>query len=287
MILSVENVKRAQHQGAREYMEDTGFALEVNERFYAAFVFDGHNGAQASLFLLNNVPRLLGAALAKETLAGQVRKVGGTEREVIENTVGELFRYLNEVFRKRRNIAGSTVSGILVDRAAGQILVVTCGDSQVLVYGTMGKELFVSTRDSLDTPKEREVVAAQGVRVAKDSGGMWRLEDSINMSKAFGNFGNSKALDRAMQLTGARKVKTEWLDDVFKGRKRVRIVIGTDGLFDEIPTESFMKSSFLRSIRNLDALLALIGTEGEKRDNITMIVLEVAEVAPSAGSPSP
>lgn len=256
--MQIERIEIAESIGLRDYMEDAHCVQDLNSRFFSAFVFDGHGGADAAIFLKKYF----------STALKQIPK--DVAIDDIPLLVRRLIRDLHLVFVKNYNMQGSTICGCIVDKLNNVIFVVNLGDSQLTMYGPQGKMLYISKKDTTDDPLARQHLAKLGIKVSR-LGGVWRMEDVLNLTKAFGDLGYSQELDTAL-----RKLKA-WdprVDKIALTQKCTRITIATDGLFDEIPAELYSQVPFLRKLPIQD-LASFVAEKGTKGDNVTIVSFDI------------
>lgn len=261
-ILHMKDVEVVSDVGKRPYMEDVSLTLKVNDRFYCAFVFDGHNGSRASTYLRDALSKYLPKLLTKDV-----------DGALIPSVLRNIFDKLGKDFKKKKWIDGSTIAGIIIDLFSGVFHVITLGDSQTLIMGLQGKVNYISHRDSTDILEERQRVARSGFKIEKENAAaMWRLY-GLNMTKAFGNYHTDK-LDEALQKTNGRMPHIHTME-LPKTQQNATILIASDGLFDEVSPEHIADVPLLRKMTPT-RLLSVVMADGFKGDNCTIVKLVVS-----------
>lgn len=260
--LVISKVEMVSSIGTREYMEDVIFCPKelINKRFYAAFVFDGHNGGRASQYLKVWFGKLLPQFLLNDLDASS-----------LPNTITTIISKLGSEFKRQKKIDGSTITGVIIDTIENAIHVVNIGDSVTMLYGIQGKVIFVTRRDSTDNPQERQRLLDLGLDVEKDPNSMWRM-CGLNMSKAFGNY-HTGPLDDALNKSG-RKAQVNTIH-MPKGIQYLNVIIASDGLFDEIQAEHVAQVPILRKLK-LEKLMKFVQDEGFKGDNFSAIKMQIS-----------
>jgi serine/threonine protein phosphatase PrpC len=254
-MITVSDVSIGESKGQREYMEDRLFAKHISSSIYAAFVFDGHGGTRAADYLVENVPKLL-------------KGLSELDPPLFKYYLSDMFDTLNEEFSKLDDTSGSTISGVVVHKPLNTAYVLQCGDSQTVMYGGMGANLFVSEKDDLDDAAVRKTLETRhGVSVKKDKGGLWRLEGILNMRAAFGNFHLGVDFGASFAKIQGRTVKVAVLP---LKHKRTTVILGSDGIFDEVPAPIFAQVKVFREM-SAQQLATFIGKTGGKGDNTAFV----------------
>lgn len=249
--LEVNDISTAADIGKRDYMEDRIYHSYVNNRFFCAFCFDGHQSEHAAEFLANrfetDLPIVLNSNLPHKDIPFIFTK---------------MIQRLSDEYKASGNDDGSTISGVIVDLQNGIINVCNIGDSQVLICGLGGKKIFVSERDACDLPHERERLSDLGITIKKED--TWRLPGGLNMTKAFADFTGDE-LEKALDSSGRSPSVTQ----IRLPQKCGTIIIATDGLWDDLSTDVIASSPFFRKKNALE--LVEIAKTGMKGDNISII----------------
>jgi len=260
--LEITKVECVTSIGKRAYMEDTVYCPRelINERFYVAFVFDGHNGPEASHYLRNSFTRSLSNHLRSDLTS-----------EKLPIVMTEFITKLGHDFKRKQKMDGSTITGLIIDVLEDIFHMFNLGDSITMLYGIQGKLLFVTRPDSTDCAEERQRLKALAIPVEKDMQSMmWRMY-GLNMSKAFGNY-HTGQLEQALQISGRKITYNVW--KMPKSSHHVNVLIASDGLFDEIKPEHIAQVPIFRRMK-LESLMSFVHDEGFKGDNFAAIRLHV------------
>lgn len=260
--LEISKVECVTGIGKRPYMEDTVYCPRelFHNRFYVAFVFDGHNGHEASLYLRNNFEKNLSTYLHSDLTP-----------ERLPTVVTDFIAKMGHDFKRKKIIDGSTITGLIIDVLEGLFHVFNLGDSITMIYGIQGKIIFVTRPDSTDQAEERQRLKTLSIPVEKDMQSlMWRMH-GLNMSKAFGNY-HTGQLEQALQISGRKIAYNVW--KMPQTSHHVNVLIASDGLFDEIKPEHIAQVPIFRRMK-LDSLMSFVHKEGFKGDNFAAIRLHV------------
>lgn len=286
--LVIKDIEYGLDKGSRNYMEDVIYFTPINEyindRFFAAFVFDGHGGEKdvdedeqinnamksttytednfASSYLRKSFTKYLPEVLTSKINPANIKPL-------LQKLIEELGKNFKR--RKDRCTHGSTISGLVIDLLSGSMYNINLGDSQTIIYGLQGKVDFVSARDSTDILSERQRIETTGYTVEKDRKNMYRLY-GLNMTKAFGNYHSGK-LDEALNKSNGRSPTVTEVS-IPKGQQNATIIIASDGLFDDVSANHIAEVSMLRRM-NVSRLIKLVKEDGEKGDNCAIIKIQV------------
>lgn len=266
-ILKIGKVEIDSAKGKRDHMEDMIYCSEklVNNRFYIAIVCDGHNGSLASTFITTAMNHLSPKILLETT-----------DPLIISRLLSNLFDTLGVNFQKKKVQDGSTISGVVVDAKYGYIHIINLGDSQTILYGLQGKIQYVSHRDSTDIIEERKRLINLGIPIQKDiPQGPYRMY-GLNMTKAFGNY-HTGLLDKALTKSHGRKIKIDTFS-IPKSQQNITVLIGSDGLFDEIQGEHLAEIPIFRRMCPTK-LIQFVSQHGIKGDNISVCKFQISRTA--------
>jgi serine/threonine protein phosphatase PrpC len=194
-----------QLQGKREYMEDKYIALEGFFQDYDLYaVFDGHGGDSVAEFCRKNFASMLYIELL--------------ENNNIAKALFSTFMKVDEALEIPESyMTGSTCLVIL--KNTNHMWVANCGDSRAIMNSNNNPVEL--TKDHKPFGDERARILALGGHVVQTSGGVWRVNGELALSRALGD----KRL-RPYVIPNP---------DIFKidlSASNKFIVIGTDGLWD-------------------------------------------------------
>ena len=190
--------------------EDTG------EEFYWGMITDGHGGDNVIKFLRNLKPHM--------------------NNFVSSNTpVEKLSKYIiDNIGFNAGHMSGATMC--LAKCYSDHIECINCGDSQVVVFKN-GEIAHISEEHTPTNMKERSRLAAKNVRYTKSASmKITSLTKMIGVNSDYVTFptGTSLAPTQALGHNGMTGIAPDIVTIPFEPSDVIKVVIGSDGLFDMI-----------------------------------------------------
>lgn len=205
-------------QGSRPTMEDRAIMFaHAPTPFFA--VYDGHCGATAATFACDNLHTIL-----KEKLA---RRTTESIPEILKNT----FEQTDKLLAQLQVSGGSTAVVALLEK--NQLHIAFVGDSRAIII--RDSKVLLETLDHkphADGERDRIVSAGHSVSECVDLFGdktSRLMPDGFAMSRALGNHTYACKKDKAM--TGEPEIISISIEP------NDLLLLGTDGLYDDLPTE--------------------------------------------------
>jgi len=276
--------------GRRKAQEDAFLLHEVHDTrdrsILLAGVLDGHLGAAASRFAQNNIPELFSTALnlgndkpIKELLEDSWSKVSDSYRSSCiagEECVAEydpkegtLMAYTGG----QDAVAGTTACLFALDKQAGHLVSLNCGDSRGIVIDSSGKLDFQTADHTPQTEIERLTMGKEqgfDYSIPQCKFGRWTLEvgeyDYAVARSLEGPFATSKGLTSDADCTQ------------LQAESGSTVMVASDGLWEVIGSDEACKIVHkLKSEKTGagDIAKALCSRAYEKgsSDNISVVVL--------------
>lgn len=177
----------ASRRGVRHAMEDAYGVItdEIAGDSQLAFygVYDGHGGRAAVDLIADKLGKNIVATLAA---AASSRQEGGVQLELdVMAAIRAGYLTTDSEFLRQATRGGACAATALVKE--GELYVANVGDCRA-VLGTRGGGATALTSDH--TPgreDERLRIESSGGYVSRGSGGVWRVQDSLAVSRAFGD----------------------------------------------------------------------------------------------------
>lgn len=162
-------------QGQREYQEDRLQVVQLDNDWELVMIADGHGGKDVAEFLVENAPRHFDAISNSLTGKDSFRNVYLT------------YDRLDEEIKRRCNsyTVGSTLTTICLNTKKNVIVAANCGDSMAIVGNKWGSR-WMSREHKASS--EVEAIEARGGKVFAPDGIMQRVNGTLNMSRAMGDF---------------------------------------------------------------------------------------------------
>lgn len=262
--MKLVDITQASDKGTRNHMEDRLLVKQLSPSLTLLVALDGHGGDEASDFIYQKLQQWNFTNL-------QISISNRSRKEHCEYWIDQLhaaFQVIDSNFRahypthEKKQSAGTTICGILVDCKLKNIIVFNIGDSQCVIVSP--KYEFISTPHTVKSLRERKKILAEHPKaqftdLEKDP----RLY-GLNMTRAFGNY-NIRGLDKALNRDIDYTV-LELEDQVFP----LQIVIATDGLFDEISARKIANYVPNHKV-DANVLLQMAQEIDSKGDNIGII----------------
>ena len=250
--------------GQRPYQEDNFIIQKAGDgRFHVAAVMDGHNGAACSIFLKQHLINHLNTILYYDTVL-DIRR--------IEQCLSTLHKEWQR--SPTFDASGSTLNGAIIDRRwPTRIYVFNLGDSQSVIF-TKSHYLYHPLHD-LSESRQRAIKIQNPTAIIKyDQHNVLRVcgnRTCLNLSGAYGNMTDhrlSASLLRKPEVLVYEHTETENFD----------IVIGTDGLWDELgyaEVNDHIRTAKPSSNNLAKHLIWKAQRRGRKGDNITIIMIRL------------
>ena len=157
--------------------QDRHRILHVGE-YTILSVFDGHgpSGHIVSEFVNTHLPDLV-----------QSKLTPGLEAPAIQTILTESFASCAKAVRTTPGANTSGTTAVVAVITPRNIVVANLGDSPALLFGKDGTLIAHSNDHDYDNPSERARVLAAKARWIQDSAGVYRLNGSLMVSRAFGD----------------------------------------------------------------------------------------------------
>lgn len=259
-----ENLKSvigfAELQGKRRTMEDTLCMRESADGRYQVFgVFDGHGGEKTALFIADELPTRLLAAL--ETAGYSEQLIVDLWQELDDACLG-----LND---------GCTAVVALRDTREQKLYLINLGDSRAIVLNDADEVVAATEDHKPNDPAEKKRIEAAGGFVTHY--GCWRVDGRLALSRSFGDF-KCKPLKANPEEGRAYHVSN--VPDITEVDLTVqnvsRIVLACDGVWDELSNEQvarLVNKSGGLSHAKLAQLLVRTAYAYGSSDNISALVV--------------
>lgn len=163
-------------QGSREYMEDRLAAVKLRDNWELIVVADGHGGKEVADFLVANVPKEF------DRIADSL--TGKDSFRAVYNAYDELD---NDIKSKCSNswMVGSTLTTLCLNVEKDVIVAANCGDSMAIVGNKWGSRWLTKEHKA---SSEVQAIESRGGKVFAPDGVMPRVNGTLNMSRAMGDF---------------------------------------------------------------------------------------------------
>ncbi len=263
--------------GRRNHQEDRALICNFgNEnRYFLAVVCDGHASDVCSSFLIHHIEERMLARLTQPNLS----KSQVTTGDRIQAACMDLHELWNSTDQTRLLQSGSTLTGILLDRQDPlSVWTFNLGDSKCVLLLDGGQQLLETNNHDLSSTRVEQVRQQDpSAMIEYDDEGTLRVMGiyaSINMSGSFGNTYDprlSKSLLRDVEIQ-------KWQ---LGESRNARIIIGSDGIFDDfdaVQVAKIIRQHERTNETKMDAksLVDYVLLHGTKGDNTTAIILEIS-----------
>ena len=243
--------------GVRKSMEDFTIAepdVLGNGRFAYYCVLDGHGGSQVAKFAKDNFVKALRAKL-------ETYKDGQNMASVLESAIAALEAQIKMIGGRD---CGSTLCGVLIDKATKRIFYVNIGDSQALAIRFDTKDAlhadFKCATHKVSNPEEETRVKESGGSILNG-----RLAGNLLVTRALGDFDL-----REYGLISTPDVRES---ELFKNKL---VFIASDGVWDVIDREGAVKLMKTHAKRGVEELAKAVVKEAVDKgsvDNISLIIV--------------
>lgn len=251
------------HSVSRQLLQDGKTALSVT------VVLDGHGGQGAAEFCNQELGLRIQNLLFAEPFDSP--RVGGLVQRAFLETDARLLGL------HPHDASGTTALALLLWTRAGEpgiarALTANCGDCR-LVVAEKRDNAYVAVRitndHNADQPEERERIERLGGRVVVDGNGNARVEGHIKVTRALGDAAMKKYVSAEPEIIEMELVPG----------KQDFIVLGTDGLFDNLQDQDVIRC-VLHTAKQVGLSAKRLGSEAVARgvtDNVTSIVIFMRE----------
>lgn len=156
--------------------EDRYVTALLNGNIKMLAVFDGHGGYSVANYLRDNLPNKLAQVLLNINFNDQV-----AISQAITSACIEIDK---EMFDQGLESGSTAIIALYSDSL---LYLINIGDSRAVVFNQQG-QVIVETRDFKPKEEETRIILAGG-NVTRFSGiGLWRVNGSLAVSRAFGDF---------------------------------------------------------------------------------------------------
>lgn len=256
------SVREDQNSESKKSMEDFTIAVEdlLGDQRWALFcILDGHGGADVASYIKTNYHHILKKYL-----------LGVDDKSSIEDLISQSIEKLSKnLFEGEKFQSGSTFCGILFDTIKNEYYTINVGDSRAISAhfdidnGNINWNVIsLTVEHKLTNEAEKERVKKLGGVLNNRVGGQ------LLVTRALGDF--------AFQQYGLSAVP-----DVLKRKieKEKFIMIGSDGIWDFLDTDSIIKILKDNGDQGSTKLSDIIMKEAMKKsiDNMSLIVLRIKD----------
>jgi len=263
----------------REYMEDYALLLDrdiklynQSNRFLFACVCDGHGGKKCAEWTSKNfVPKM-------QKFSMKLKEV-----DLCPLLYLTMKTLAAEWDKNETDTSGSTVNVCLLDRVTGILFFMNLGDSRALLINNETKKIELITRDhELESPEEKVKVKLRTLkkngskcRVTKTSGDCLRVQGQVAMSRAMG--------DNMEEIEGCLSREPDIYKFELQKPYNYTIVMGSDGLFDDLSNERVKEiafdieknhlnaSEYTRILKNAHKI-----DENQGTDNVSVVLIKTS-----------
>lgn len=266
--------------GYRAYMEDryVYYSRMVNNIPIKVYgIFDGHAGRRTAELLKEELGPFL---------VDRLENIDLTDNDSVTESIRQIFvdydRYLYETQELGKayhwDQSGSTaVLAIIIEEPVNIIHLAHIGDSRAVVFTPEGNIVAETHDHKPDDPAERQRIESTGHHVIQSYGGIWRVDGSLAVARAFGDF--SYKLDRQNEeyLGGDAAVTPEPdITSVYLIRP-LYIILASDGLWDYYTSydavQSILENENLE--RQCEHLAKTAVLHSRSKDNTTVIIIQL------------
>lgn len=251
--------------GGRDYMEDRVFSKQFGskKRWHLYVVADGHGGEEAADYVIKYLT--LYHAKWFQALPDDLLGAGTNLLDDMQNDFET-----EAALKPTTEIPGSTITGCVIDTIENQILLFNLGDSQTALYKD-SELVYATVPHTTRSANERKIIENRHPTCKFDIPDNKEDDDirlyGLNLTRAFGNL-NIPDLSTALN----RDVDFTLLELTRKTDLPLRIVIASDGLWDDFAPKSLIKLEKQNASANELIDLAKTGSKG---DNIAIIAFTV------------
>ncbi|CAN6344669.1 unnamed protein product [Urochloa humidicola] len=275
----------ASRRGVRHPMED-GYSV-INENinigeegshqlaFYG--VYDGHGGQAAVDFVVDKLGKNVVAALAAATTASRRQQSApspqsGDDEDEVVAAIRAAYLTTDSEFLSQGVRGGACAATAVVK--GGDLYLANVGDCRAVLGSRGGAATALTSDHTAGREDERRRIESSGGYVSRGSGGVWRVQDCLAVSRAFG--------DASMK---------PWVTcepDV--SRRRLTpdcrfLVVASDGLWNKVSCQeavdavataaaSTAGTASPSAVGSCKELVALARSRGS-RDDITVMVVDL------------
>eukprot|EP00055_Hartaetosiga_balthica_P013708 m.71460 g.71460 ORF g.71460 m.71460 type:complete len:344 (+) comp8348_c0_seq4:289-1320(+) len=244
------------HQGGKTFNEDR-LVVGTAAPFNVVGVFDGHGGSLAVDYVREQVLPVMRSVIAEGELNGKL-----VLTKTIERLTDGLFEMMSERMSVEQMTSGTTAS--IAITCGPEIVCAQVGDSRIII-GTDGhsKQLTADHRPSNVDEMERVILAGGKITYI----GTPRVGGKLAMTRAIGSF--------AYRDQGVIAIPDIAVHTVDPSKDGV-LVLGTDGLFDELTNEEvFRIVSDCDTPHDAATELGDVALSYHARDNVTAVVVRL------------
>jgi len=246
----------------RPCMEDKAFVATLSSDVCFCGVLDGHGGIKAVEYFIQIIPKEMKKALSQIVVP---------TKERIEEIVIEVFLKVDEQwFDQNTDFSGTTFTGVIIFSKIEEVYVINLGDSRTVIC--LEKEVRSSKDHKPSDPSEKERIIDAGGTVRYD-----RIDFEIGVSRALGDIDFKRRVNEGGDYKYmGRKAKVSPIPDVtrYLFRKNMKIVMGSDGLFDAL-RENEMILHHLEENNSCTSLMNYAKVTSS--DNIMVMMLDLGK----------
>ncbi len=280
-LLSVDTAHEficaTQDKGGRKYQEDSMFIARYGPNITMYAVLDGHNGDGAALYFSRILPGRIQSALKNcKDLEdeSEVRKY--LTKMILEEDEEWYSVHFQEQFAG--DMSGCTFSGCL--ETQGSLYTVNIGDSAVIINH---KDHITRTENHSwgDYEEDNRAIQAgfelDGNKVISMPNPK-KMVQTLNLSRAMGDtkFKRKKINSKYAGIESP----VSPVPTVVKYKKHgdEKIVIGSDGLMDNISRAEFTTSFINKGCKNMTKVSKMRYSDPKNVDNITVMIIDLSKV---------